>query len=273
MSGNASPSSQDGLFSSRGGPRIITVSGANKDIGKSSLAAYLAGHCRSCAGIKVTVHAERPSGEAAIEEENPPAIPGTDTARMVEAGASPVFWLRTTLEDMNDDLQEVWPRIYAEVVILEGNSILQHVEPDFAVFIMNPTIDDFKPSAFGAIEKAHTVVVNGDDNLSGADILELERRVRQLNPLSKMVVVSELGRAAAWEIILSRAAGRLGGELMTDEVDEKILEAVKARAVEGRLYCAVALKLAEELKVSPKEIGKAANVLDIKIAKCSLGCF
>ncbi|MBN2026905.1 MAG: hypothetical protein JW854_09130 [Actinobacteria bacterium] len=60
---------------------------------------------------------------------------------------------------------------------------------------------------------------------------------------------------------------------MTDEVDEKILEAVKARAVEGRLYCAVALKLAEELKVSPKEIGKAANVLDIKIAKCSLGCF
>jgi len=82
-----------------------------------------------------------------------------------------------------------------------------------------------------------------------------------------------LGREAAWEIILSRASGRLGGELMTSEVDEKVLEAVKAKAVEGRLYCAVALKLAEELKVPPKEIGKAANVLDIKIAKCSLGCF
>jgi len=273
MTGNAYPSSPGGLFSGREGLRVITISGANKDIGKSSLAAYLAGHCRSCAGVKVTVHTERPSGEAVIEEANPPAAPGTDTARMVEAGASPVFWVRTTVEDLTAAMEETWPRLRAPVVIVEGNSVLKHVEPDFAVFIMGSTFDDFKPSAFAAIRKADTVVVNGDKHLTGADIMELERKVKELNPRAKLVVVSELGRDRAWEIILSRAAGRVGGGLMSDEVDERILEAVKAKAEEGRISCAVALKLAEELKVSTMEVGKAANAENIKIVKCSLGCF
>jgi len=273
MTGNTCSSSPGELFSGREGPRIITISGANKDIGKSSLAAYLAGHCRDCAGIKVTVHAERPPGEAVIEEANPPAAPGTDTARMVEAGAAPVFWVRTTVEDMMADLREAWPLLRTPVVIVEGNSVLEHVEPDFAIFIMGSTFDDFKPSAFSAIRKAHAVVVNGEKKLSGTDILELERKVKELNPRAKLVVVSELGRERAWEIVLSRAAGRLGGGLMSDEVDERVREAVKAKAEEGRIACAVALKLAEELKVSTMEVGKAANAEDIKIVKCSLGCF
>ncbi len=268
-----SSSSPDGLLSGRGTPRIITVSGANKDIGKSSLAAYLAAHCRRCAGVKVTVHAESPPGESVVQEADPPAAPGTDTARMVEAGAWPVFWVRTTLKDLADDVRETWPRIDAPVVIVEGNSVLDHVDPDFAIFIMNPTLEDFKPSAWSAIEKADAVIVNGGDNLSGSYILELERKVRKLNSLAKLVMVSELGREAAWEIVLSRASRRVGGALMTNEIDEKVLEAVKAKAEEGRLYCAVALKLAQELNVPAKEVGKAANALNLKIAKCSLGCF
>ncbi|NPV60799.1 MAG: hypothetical protein HPY75_14210 [Actinobacteria bacterium] len=60
---------------------------------------------------------------------------------------------------------------------------------------------------------------------------------------------------------------------MSDEVDEKLKEAVKEKAEEGRIACAVALKLAEELGVSTLEVGKAANALGIKITRCSLGCF
>jgi LAO/AO transport system kinase len=273
LSRSASSSPPDELFSGRERPRVITISGANKDIGKSSLAAYLIRHCRSCAGIKVTVHAERPPGEAVVEEENPPVVPGTDTARMVEAGASPVFWVRTTLKDMAADLGEIWPRLNTSIVVVEGNSVLDHVEPDFAVFIMGPTLDDFKPTAFDAVKKAHTVVINGEKDLSGADVMRLEREVKKMNPHAKLVVVSELGRDEAWEIVLSRAAGRVGGEFMSNEVDEKVMEAVKSKAVEGRITCAVALKLAEELKVPTMEVGKAANALNIKIEKCSLGCF
>jgi hypothetical protein len=260
------------LFSGSGAPRIITISGANKDIGKSSLVAYLVRHCRDCAAMKVTLHEERPPGEAVIEEEQP-AASGTDTARMLEAGASPVFWIRTTVNDLAEDLGKVFPRLRAPVVIVEGNSVLEHVEPDFAVFIMGSGFDDFKPSAFGAIRKANTVVVNGDAKLSGGEILSLEREIKKMNPGARAVIVSELGRGKAWEIVLSRVAGRIGGKFMSSDVDEKVVEAVKAKAEEGRIPCAVALKLAEEMKVPTAEVGKAANALEVKIVKCSLGCF
>lgn len=266
------PSSPDGLI--RGGKqRIITISGANKDIGKSSLAAYLAARCRECGGIKVTVHEERPAGEAVVEETEASASPGTDTARMAEAGACPVFWVRTTAEALAGDFEQAMSRMGSAVVIVEGNSILRHIDPDYAVFIMGPTFADFKPSAFGAIAKAHTVVVNGDRKLPGSELLELEREIKKLNERAKMVVVSEVGEERAWDVVASRAAGAVGGGYMSAEVDEKVVKAVKDKAREGRISCAVALKLAEELKVPALEVGKAANAANVKIAKCSLGCF
>lgn len=270
---DARSSSPDELFSGHDGPGIITISGANKDIGKSSLVTYLVGHCRDCAAMKVTLHSERPSGKAMVEEKRPVKKRGTDTARMLEAGASPVFWLRTTARDLPEDLAGVFPLLDAPVVIVEGNSVLAHLEPDFAVFIMGSGFDDFKPSAFHAIRKAHTVVVNGETALSAGEIISLEREIKKMNPRAKVVIVSELGRDRAWEIVLSRAAGRIGGGFMSSEVDDKVMEAVKAKADEGRISCAVALKLAEEMKVPAGEVGKAANALDIKIVKCSLGCF
>ncbi|MEW6555042.1 MAG: hypothetical protein AB1384_12240 [Actinomycetota bacterium] len=266
------PPSRDGLFSRADRPRIITISGANKDIGKSSLVAYLVSHCRDCSAMKVTLHEERPPGEAVLEEKEPDGN-GADTARMLAAGASPVFWIRTTVDGLAADLREAFSRSQASLVIVEGNSVLEHLEPDFAVFIMGSGFEDFKPSAFKAIEKAHTIVVNGERRLSGAEVLALEKKIKAMSPRAKMVVVFELGRERAWEIVLSRAAGRVGGELMSGEIDEKVMEAVKARAEEGRIACAVALKLAEELKVPTGEVGKAANALDVKIVKCSLGCF
>jgi molybdopterin-guanine dinucleotide biosynthesis protein len=265
-------SSRDGLFWGSNAPRIITISGANKDIGKSSLVTYLVRHCRDCSAMKVTLHGERPPGEAVLEEREP-AEKGTDTARMLAAGASPVFWIRTTVHELAADLGEALSRARAPVVIVEGNSVLEYLEPDFAVFIMGSGFDDFKPSAFSAIRKAHAIVVNGNKRLTGGEILALEREIKAMNPKAKMVVVSELGRAKTWEIVLSRAVGRVGGEFMSDEIDDKVVEAIKAKAEEDRIACAVALKLAEELKVPTAEVGKAANALNVKIVKCSLGCF
>lgn len=252
---------------------MITVSGASKDIGKSSLVAYLASHCPSCAAVKVTVHEERVPGEAVIEEKGPAQGRGTDTERMLEAGASPVFWVRTTVRDLPGDLEKVAPLLQAPVVIVEGNSVLEHLEPDYAVFVMGSGFDDFKPSAFAAIKKAHTVLVSGETGFSGGELLALEREVKGMNPGAKLLAVSERGRDEAWRIVLSRVAGRIGGKYMASEVSENVLEAVKGRAEDGRISCPVALKLAEDLGVSPAEVGKAANALELKISKCSLGCF
>jgi molybdopterin-guanine dinucleotide biosynthesis protein len=223
--------------------------------------------------MKVSIHAERPPGEAILEEDDTRADSRTDTARLRRAGAYPVFWVRTTRECLGDDLRHALARLEAPVVIVEGNSVLEHLDPDYAVFIMGPSSEDFKPSAYLAVAKAHTVVINGDRKLTGTEALRLERWIKGRNPKAKVILVSELGREKAWEVVFSRVAGRLGGEYMSAEVDEKVLEAVKAAAKEGRIACAVALKLAEELGVPSLEVGKAANALGIKIVQCSLGCF
>ncbi len=56
-------------------------------------------------------------------------------------------------------------------------------------------------------------------------------------------------------------------------MNDKIKEEMTKRAVNGRLSCAVARKIAEEFAIPYKEIGNAANELGIKIADCQLGCF
>jgi len=253
--------------------KIITVSGSSKDVGKSSLAAFLASRCPGCAAMKVSIHERRPPGETIVEERGTPDRPGTDTARLRAAGARPVLWVRSTPETLAEDVREALSRLESPVVVVEGNSVLRHLDPDYAVFVMSAGFGDFKPSAFEALEKAHTVVVNGMENITGSKALELERRIKERNPRAKLVMVAELGRRKAWEVVLSRAAGMLGGETMSSEVEERVLQAVREKAEEGRIPCAVALKLAEELGVPPLEVGKAANVLNIKIIKCSLGCF
>lgn len=44
-------------------------------------------------------------------------------------------------------------------------------------------------------------------------------------------------------------------------------------AREGKVSCRTALGIAEELGVSPIEVGRMANELQIKISSCQLGCF
>ena len=56
---------------------------------------------------------------------------------------------------------------------------------------------------------------------------------------------------------------------MEDELDTKI----KASLVNGKLPCAVAFGIAKELKVSPRDVGDAANRLSLKISSCQRGCF
>jgi hypothetical protein len=56
-------------------------------------------------------------------------------------------------------------------------------------------------------------------------------------------------------------------------MEDKLREEIKKKAKNNRLPCPVARKIAEELSVSYKEVGRVADELKIKIAGCELGCF
>lgn len=56
---------------------------------------------------------------------------------------------------------------------------------------------------------------------------------------------------------------------MHEQLKKKLREA----SVDGRITCAIARKIAEELGVAYKDVGSAANELKIRIKDCQLGCF
>lgn len=57
------------------------------------------------------------------------------------------------------------------------------------------------------------------------------------------------------------------------KIDDKVIEEVKKKAVGGKLPCAAARQIAEELGVSYRDVGEAADTLHVKITGCQLGCF
>ncbi len=54
---------------------------------------------------------------------------------------------------------------------------------------------------------------------------------------------------------------------------EKIKQRLLEQAKDGKVSCAQAWQVAEELGVSKAEVGRAANEAGIKIKNCQLGCF
>jgi DNA invertase Pin-like site-specific DNA recombinase len=57
------------------------------------------------------------------------------------------------------------------------------------------------------------------------------------------------------------------------KIDEALAAAIRARLRDGRLPCAAAFLIAEELGVSLREVGRAADALGIRLSHCQLGAF
>jgi hypothetical protein len=54
---------------------------------------------------------------------------------------------------------------------------------------------------------------------------------------------------------------------------EELKAKIRAAAPENKISCAAAMRLADELVISRKDMGKLLNELKIKIKQCQLGCF
>jgi len=57
------------------------------------------------------------------------------------------------------------------------------------------------------------------------------------------------------------------------QVTEELLDAVRAKAVDGRVTCAVLRKLAEDTGVPYAVAGAAADMAGVRVRDCELGCF
>jgi len=64
-------------------------------------------------------------------------------------------------------------------------------------------------------------------------------------------------------------AGKREGHLL----NEKIAAQIKEKREENKISCAAAHQIAQELNVSPAEVGAAIDLLELKISRCQLGLF
>jgi hypothetical protein len=58
-----------------------------------------------------------------------------------------------------------------------------------------------------------------------------------------------------------------------EQVTPEMMEAIKAKATDDRVTCAVLRKFAEDSGVAYKVAGAAADAAGVRVKNCDLGCF
>ena len=59
----------------------------------------------------------------------------------------------------------------------------------------------------------------------------------------------------------------------TAQITDDMMEAIKAKAVDGKITCPVLRKFAEDQGVPYKVAGAAADAAGVRVHNCDLGCF
>lgn len=57
------------------------------------------------------------------------------------------------------------------------------------------------------------------------------------------------------------------------QIDSRIKDALGQQTTNNEVPCAVAFKIAETLQVSPADVGKTSDLLEMELIKCQLGLF
>jgi len=153
---------------------IIVIGGQSRDVGKTSVVAGIIAALPSYnwAAFKITQFGHgrcsldgKPCDCAtddrcwAITEEKDPAG-RSDTSRFLSAGAKRSFWVRTEQGRLQEALPVLRRRLAeSENAIIESNSIVEFIQPDLYITVLDPAVEDFKPSAKRLIERADAVIL------------------------------------------------------------------------------------------------------------------
>ena len=136
---------------------------------------------------------------------------GTDTARLGAAGAARVVWAIARQSAVPAAWRAVQARVAdAEVVVMEGSTIVDLARPDWHVFVANPWLspDRWKATSARRLAEADLVVVNrpaGDARPPSAAVLDALGRDR---PAAAVTVADVTRPLAEWAPALARDLAR-----------------------------------------------------------------
>lgn len=156
----------------------VVIGGNSREVGKTSLATSLiaATRERGWTAIKLTRFGHgicsrdgSPCGCAVTDPMCPfeishetGAVAGTDTARMLEAGAREVLWVRVAMGQLATALPAIREAVAGRSnVLFESNSIVEHIPPDVYLSVLRLDVQDCKRSASRLAGRADAFVVSG----------------------------------------------------------------------------------------------------------------
>jgi hypothetical protein len=154
---------------------IVAVSGFSSEVGKTTLMCDLLrafpaweaikvtrGHYRSCGRDPTACCvSDLLSDEPVIRsgrEQNYAA--GKDTGRYWEAGATNVHWVIVTDEQLKQGIEQTLERVDATGVFVEGNGILEFIQPDFALMVSRASGGNIKASARRALAHSSAIYLS-----------------------------------------------------------------------------------------------------------------
>ena len=168
-------------------PTIVAVSGLSSNTGKTTLVCELIkqlpgweaikltrGHYRSCgkdpSGCCVSdLLSDEPlirSGRAANYEA------GKDTGMFWDAGAVNVHWVIVGEDQVEAGIQGALARVQSEGVIVEGNSFLHYIDPDFAIMCARAGENKMKSSARPTLARADALYLSTIDDANRETAIE-----------------------------------------------------------------------------------------------------
>lgn len=130
--------------------KIITVSGSNSGVGKTTFVEKILRQHKNWSALKVTVVKDGPCPRKApcgvcdglktsfsiISKPSIIGQIGKDTQRMKAAGAKKVLWLKAKPSGLKKGLKTALGMFKnTKALVIEGTSVLKHLKPDFKVFI------------------------------------------------------------------------------------------------------------------------------------------
>ena len=153
---------------------VVVVGGHTRNIGKTSVVAGLIAALPEMrwTAVKITQYGHgicSANGEAcdcatadhtiAVSEERQ-RDSGTDSSRYLAAGAEHSFWVRTQQGELHEAMPNVRKLIEsAGNIVIESNSVLRFLRPDLALSVLDPSVDDFKPSALRFLDRVDALVM------------------------------------------------------------------------------------------------------------------
>lgn len=159
-------------------------------------------------------------------------------------------------------------------VVLDTNEPFEGLKACARVFITDSPLANLPQDVGEASKGSDIVLVQVGQAFAVDGDRGIETAMKEATGAGKVLIYQdEEGRDRAFAKALDMVMATLGEDDMPEDVPQGLIDAVKAASAEGQMTCEAAHDLAEQMDVPLALVGRALDLLQIKLTRCQLGCF